>query len=455
MDAATSQNTFYRTGKSSRGAVVRQVTRRDGKPSWIRIDDAENAVGDLHFRSVNLEDYVAQIRSRQLSERTERARPDAGQSANDVAEVSASSAAIEAMEVVAKIDSGFAWLEQANRDAAEQDARSLVEFESKLNDKVDQQVAFRKELAQEIAVAIAEVLVDKTAAAEPATVKEEPSTATPDLGRILISARSSLIAEDDEVFVSNTDVAPEPIQEIFPIAPTSDQAGAEEVEQEDFDDDDVSLSVAAWAVPRFACPEVVSRLIGQPAMMRAADNCEKMLTPFGKTIAVTSPRRGTGVTTTALAIGQVLARSGRRTLLIDANLENNGLSRQVGLNKISWLPVVDPIGESIVQESESGLCVMPLNLESTNGFLRGISTLDLLEMCLGTVCSEFDVVIIDAGNVDGMVNGLLATNQLIDAVVLVSDDVQADDFREARESLIRHGVYKFVAANNAFRGKAA
>ena len=429
MDTTTQSN-VHQTGTSSRGAMVRKVTRRDGKSTWIRIDDVENSTPRPHFRTVSLEEYIEQVRRKQL-------KPIAADQVQDRAH-------IEAMEVVARIDSGFQWLEEANREAAAQSAEAMIDVQTDLGNQPSGRSEISSELVHEIAVAIADVLTGSQDQGSAST--EVPLLGREEVSDLVLSARSSLTAhhDADRVFVSTPERK-------------SSQKEEQEIRiaEEQQESNELSLTAAAWKVDQFKCPQVVKRLICQPAIMRLADYSGEMLTPFGKTIAVTSPQRGTGVTTMALALGQVLARSGRRALLIDANMENNGLSQQVGLQKMSWLPIVDPIGESIVCESVSGLCVMPLNPGSANGMLHGISTLDLLEISLASVRSEFDVVIIDAGEVNNMIGGLSAANHLLDAVVIVADDVQSDGFIRARENLVRHGIYKFVLASNEFRSRAA
>jgi hypothetical protein len=64
------------------------------------------------------------------------------------------------------------------------------------------------------------------------------------------------------------------------------------------------------------------------------------------------------------------------------------------------------------------------------------------------------LVVIDAGPVWQIVDEISSNSHLIDAAMIVNQDTHSHGFSEARERLMDRGVFKFIAAQNAFAKKA-
>ena len=428
MDTVTTESTTNQTQTGQRGAVVRQIKRKDGKQSWIQINGAQSAPAP-HFRAVSLDDYVAQIHGQQQEEASE----------ETLQQIQADDAALE---VVAKIDR-FRRLEESNRAAAQQDVGSFRDVEvaqpAADSETPQQQEVARKALGQDIAVAIASVLNDKDISALSGSEEVVGGAEGINVRQIALSAQVSHDYPSQYVFVNSSDkVAAENVE-----MPVADRPAAETKTE--------PALKAAWTVESFVRSQTIQRLSSELAIGKLSESCVDLLGSFGKTISVTSPYRGAGATTIAFALSDSLARSGRRILLVDANLENSSLSRDVGLRKLSWLPFrEEPISESLVMETETGLCLMPLDLDAAHGYQNGVPALDLLDRMIRPIRDDFDMIVIDAGEARQMLDGLSEDCQLIDAALMVANDVHCESFAKARESLINRGVYKFVAANNSF-----
>ena len=188
-----------------------------------------------------------------------------------------------------------------------------------------------------------------------------------------------------------------------------------------------------------------------------ADSCQSMLSPFGKTIAVTSPTRGQGTTTMSITLARLFASSGKRVLLVDADIMQPHLSKKIGIKGVSWYRNCDstePVGECIVHGRNSGVCVMPLDGPITDVQPNNTPLFDRLEVHIDKLRGEFDLIVIDAGPVWQIVDEIGSESHLIDAAMLVNQDMHSNGFSEARQRLMECGVFRFIAAQNAFERRA-
>ena len=436
--------------KSVKAAIIRPVHRRDGQQTFVRIDAAQDAVSP-NIRAVQLEDYVAQIRSDHQST-TGVAETDAssdqpvakkGRVLRDTARQQLNSSAeltetdhLQILKAVAKIDAGYQWIDERNRITASAatdfaETPELAEVKQPQTAPVESVSEVSEELIQDIAIAIASVL----------TRRPENELVEKIANEQLV--QSEPFAEPEPVSIHDFVVREPSVGQQLPPASHT-----------------ISLSAAAWDVPQFHWTDVSDRILAAHSVTGSlAENCEQMLSPFGKTIAVTSPTRGQGTTTMSITLARLFASCGKRVLLIDADIMQPRLSPMIGLQGISWFDnsnSIEPVGECIIHGKNSGICVMPLAGPINNTAADDAPLFDRLEAHVNQVRGEFDLIVIDAGPVWQIVDEISSDNHLIDAAMLVNQDMHSHGFTAARQKLMDCGVYRFIAAQNGFtRHRAA
>jgi len=501
MSSTSNSRPVFKQSRSSKAAIIRPVNRRDGKQSFVRIDSAEDTMGP-NARAIQLEDYVAQIRRKAREEdqaveatqatvapKTKRARKQAaarrsarvtvkvepkpnviGDTATQQ-QISSSQLThadhVDVLQAVAKLDAGYHWIAESNRVAAAETAdigAALEATEAESTEPTAIQTTTQpvsQDLVNDIAAAIASVLTnvpenklsDKiesglpeivkepevpkphivVAPSTPLASKEEPLKLLPEVPR-----REYTLPVSEHNFVAKK--KPNPVAEIPKATKT------------------VSLSAAAWDVPEFRYPKVTDQILAvQSGYGDLGGNCENMLSPFGKTIVVTAPTRGQGTTTMSITLARLFASSGKRVLLVDADIMQPVLSKTIGLNGVSWYRnsrSTEPVGECIIHGKKSGVCVMPLDGPVSNVAAHSEPIFDQLESNLDKVRGEFEVIVIDAGPVWQIVDEISHDSHLVDVAMLVNQDTHSNGFAEARERLMDRGIFKFIAAQNSFARKA-
>ncbi len=148
---------------------------------------------------------------------------------------------------------------------------------------------------------------------------------------------------------------------------------------------------------------------------------DRMAGDAGCVAAISSVNAGEGRTTLAANLAQFAALSGCRTLLIDADLHNPSLSRQLGFRSEAGLGEVladkAPLSECVIKLETTGLDVLPYVKtrapEGQTGMLRLARHLKLAR-------DRYDLVLLDTQPLGAStdVNALLSA---LDAVVLVAD----------------------------------
>lgn len=437
--------------KGSKAAVIRPVNRRDGKQSYVRIDVPEGDAARSHQRTLQLEDYIAQIRD-------EKSGPTDSTEATPVAELEilkdisekqqlttrelTQADHLDILKTVRKLDNGQQWIEDQNRAAAIKAMEERRQVSAGIAEQAENTPSHdvSPQLISSIAAAIASVLTDQS---EGKSSQELDGTDQLDISEETLKLSPELPRPEYTLPITS-DVLPESKTAIRIDTPQATKT--------------VSLTAAAWDVPGFRWPEVTNSILSHGGILsRLAQSCTEMLSPFGKTIAVTSPTRGQGTSTMAMTLARMFASNGSQVLLVDADITNPNLSRTIGLEGIGWFgedQVSDPIGESIIYGRNSGVCVMPLKEQITSLSANSDPLFDQLETCIDHVRSEFDLVVIDAGPVWQIVDEISSNSHLIDAAMIVNQDTHSHGFSEARERLMDRGVFKFIAAQNAFAKRA-
>jgi Mrp family chromosome partitioning ATPase len=452
MSSSTNSRPVFKQTQGSKAAIIRPVNRRDGTKSYVRIDvDAENVVRP-NVRSTQLEDYVAQIRGVEAQPEPAPAPQEAAiesqivepQTVPGSSELTESDH-IDVLRTVAKLDAGQQWISENNRAAAAAtfDITDNIPEATPVAEEVHVESTSQplsQEMVNNIAAAIASVLTDTPEAKLNEKIAEASAEPIDDTLKLSPEVpRQSYTLPVSEHCLIEDDVTE---QETSAADPTNT----------------ISLTAAAWDVPAFRWPEVSSQILGFDGLLsQLAKNCTEILSPFGKTIAVTAPARGQGTSTMATTLARLFASSGKRVLLVDADIANPTLSKTIGLEGVSWYTKKgeqDPIGESIIHGQESGICVLPLGGPIANVAAHSTPIFDQLEAKLDQVRSEFDLIIIDAGPVWQIVDEISSNGHLIDVAMLVNQDTQSYGFSEARERLMDRGIFKFIATQNSSARRA-
>lgn len=495
MSHSTNSKPKFTQSKGSKAAIIRPVNRRSGKQTFVRIDDAQNVV-QPNVRALELEDYVAQIRGIanapvQETSAKEASAPDQiktprvvtveAKPSSIVADIAQQQQAtpselthadhLNVLQAVAKLDAGFKWIDRTNRN----EAKAAAEITRKAKAEADKQAAMlaiqsaaeaatpqtttqppSQDLVNSIATAIASVLTDMPEHRLSAKVESGADTQSPNIA----AAREA--ADEETLKLSPETPRPEytlpvtaahNLQPNIPVKPTSPVQSKPPATTSK-----ISVSAAAWDVPAFRWPTVTDQILSIDQMMSSlTKNCESLLSPFGKTIVVTAPTRGQGTTTMTLTLARAFAAQKKRVLIVDGDIMQPTLSSTLGVDGVNWYDnhaSQEAVGECIVHGRESGVCLMPLNAPVSNVQPYSAPIFDLLESQIDKVRGEFDLVVIDAGPVWQIVDEISSNSHLVDAVMLVNQDMYSNGFTEARERLMDRGIFKFIAAQNSFALRA-
>ncbi|MEY4720599.1 MAG: Tyrosine-protein kinase YwqD, partial [Pseudomonadota bacterium] len=156
-----------------------------------------------------------------------------------------------------------------------------------------------------------------------------------------------------------------------------------------------------------------------------------------KVFLVTSSQPGEGKSTTALAVARDFARIGRRTLLVDADLRNPSLHRNLGLAKdtgfVDVLMQHRSFADTVVQDEIADLHVLPLGPIPPNPVQ--ILSSDLIQNFIEDVRQHYDIVILDSAPVMGLADAPMLS-RVADHVVLIVEANRAH-FGQAKSAVRR------------------
>lgn len=128
-----------------------------------------------------------------------------------------------------------------------------------------------------------------------------------------------------------------------------------------------------------------------------------------RTLAVTSAQAGEGKSVTALALAIAFGRTGRRVLLLDADMRAPSVHELAGVDNakgLSNLLAGDDNFSSLIREAEfKGVSVLPAGPNPPNA--AELLSTDRLDQLLATLLKGFDHIVIDAPPVLGIADALL------------------------------------------------
>lgn len=150
----------------------------------------------------------------------------------------------------------------------------------------------------------------------------------------------------------------------------------------------------------------------------------KEATKLGKIISIANQKGGVGKTTTSVNLSTLLAKRGKKVLLIDADPQGNATSG-VGMDKNVELSVYDMLisaeveSKDIIQKTEiKNLYICPSNINLAGAEVELVSMMSReyrMKEKLEQIKSEFDYIIIDCPPSLGLItlNSFTASNSVL------------------------------------------
>lgn len=144
---------------------------------------------------------------------------------------------------------------------------------------------------------------------------------------------------------------------------------------------------------------------------------------MSKIIAIVNQKGGVGKTTTAVNISTILAKKGKKVLLIDADPQGNATSG-LGIDKNTEKSVYDviindaEIKEVLIQSPIKNLLVCPSNINLAGAEVELVSMLareQILKNKIETIKGEFNYIIIDCPPSLGLltINAFVASTSIL------------------------------------------
>ncbi|MDG1872404.1 MAG: AAA family ATPase [Mariniblastus sp.] len=216
---------------------------------------------------------------------------------------------------------------------------------------------------------------------------------------------------------------------------------------------EIPTEIAAWDVEDFRWPVITNQMIvsGGSAINDLAESTFSLISPLNQRLLITGLERSDGASSIAITLARWAAATGKKVLLVDADMSNPSLSKQVGLApNISWINAVQqslPASEVIVRSQNSNLCIMPL-AQTESQSAKSQNIYDDLGDLIDQVRSHFDLVIVDGGPSSQLTAQLSHPGQLLDAMLMVHNGMNFLEFSRAKSTLEKFGINKFIVAQN-------
>lgn len=198
-------------------------------------------------------------------------------------------------------------------------------------------------------------------------------------------------------------------------------------------------SLSSKIVPVNAPQDVVSealRTIRAGILLSSADHPPRV-------IMVTSAMKGEGKTTVLFNLAATLAQASHKTLMIDGDLRERGLTKifckdtgPSGLGLSNYLTGQAQLDQVIRTTPVPGLYILPAGSKAPNP-AELLSSTTMQEM-IGSLSDEYDFIIVDSPPVLPVADGL-TLSRVVDSVVLVvrSQTTDREMAQESRRRLLR------------------
>jgi capsular exopolysaccharide synthesis family protein len=166
-----------------------------------------------------------------------------------------------------------------------------------------------------------------------------------------------------------------------------------------------------------------------------------------KTLAITSSSPGEGKTTTSYALSQFLARSGRRSLIVDGDMRSSSVHHLFGLKNdrgfSNYLSGDDDLATMIKPTSIEGLFVLTAGPQPPSA--AELLSSDRLERMYAELLKEFDHIVVDAPPVMGLADAPLIGNS-VEGIVFVIES------HRTKKSMARVAISRLAAASSQILG---
>ncbi len=217
----------------------------------------------------------------------------------------------------------------------------------------------------------------------------------------------------------------------------------------------------AWEVDYFPWPRIARRLLSTHHALfdQIGTQILSDLQPTRSRIGICSTFPREGKTTLAICLARWAANSGRRTLLIDADVERPQMTAMTGLECAhGWREILEmdmPISETMIRSAENGLTFIPNPLGTKpyvqEKVLAGLATITF------QLKYEFDVVIIDLGKIDNVCAHGTSEMDLVDATLITRDPslTSVGQMMDTRRVLDNIGMKRTYVAQNFARSRVA
>ncbi|MCP4080734.1 MAG: hypothetical protein P8J91_01330 [Pirellulaceae bacterium] len=213
----------------------------------------------------------------------------------------------------------------------------------------------------------------------------------------------------------------------------------------------------AWEVDYFRWPRLARRLLQthQELFDQIGDQVLGDLQSTRSRIGVCSTFQREGKTTLATCLARWSALQGKRTLLIDADIERPKMTLMCGLSlTFGWQSLLEtdiPASEAMVRSVESGLVFMPSRVNTQP--LISNKSIDRLSMITFQMKYEFDVVVVDMGTIDNICAYGDPDMDVVDAMLVTRDPSRTSlgQVMDTRRVLENQGVKKSYVAQNFTR----
>lgn len=141
-------------------------------------------------------------------------------------------------------------------------------------------------------------------------------------------------------------------------------------------------------------------------------------------IGIASSLPNEGKTTISANLANLYATSGKRTLIIDCDLRNSSLSRQLGVK--TMYGVIEAVKSSVELEqcvqrvNDNGLDIMPAIDSESAGYLGEVLASEQMRLLLERLAELYEIIIVELPPLAVVADGL-AISPALDSVVVVAE----------------------------------